>query len=278
MEAIREDKPYNEVKRGAKASLVTSMGRMAAHTGPDRHLRPDPQLPARVRARRGQADHGRPGAAADGSGREVPGAGAGHQEGSRRRRRPVPNGSPANCRRRITLALQFCSWSACRMNRTSSARASTGLAVLRLHHLPQHVHEVFRVAQVVVRVHVGEPEAVAVAVRRDGWHFADQPVICRFRFSASSTSCASGYTVDSAATVLTNIPIGCASYRNPPELLGGLVNSIVWWVTSLPPTLQLTSVGSFPFSSRYATSRKCTSPPVVRSDIRDTAECPCRRR
>ncbi|GAB4143225.1 MAG: Gfo/Idh/MocA family oxidoreductase [Planctomycetaceae bacterium] len=31
--AIREDLPYNEVKRGAEASLVTSMGRMAAHTG-----------------------------------------------------------------------------------------------------------------------------------------------------------------------------------------------------------------------------------------------------
>jgi predicted dehydrogenase len=33
IDAIREDKPYNEVKRGAEASLVTSMGRMAAHTG-----------------------------------------------------------------------------------------------------------------------------------------------------------------------------------------------------------------------------------------------------
>ena len=31
--AIRNDKPYNEVRRGAEASLVTSMGRMAAHTG-----------------------------------------------------------------------------------------------------------------------------------------------------------------------------------------------------------------------------------------------------
>ena len=31
--AIREDKPHNEVERGVKASLVTSMGRMAAHTG-----------------------------------------------------------------------------------------------------------------------------------------------------------------------------------------------------------------------------------------------------
>ncbi len=33
VEAIRQDKPYNEVKRGAEASLVSSMGRMAAHTG-----------------------------------------------------------------------------------------------------------------------------------------------------------------------------------------------------------------------------------------------------
>ena len=31
--AIRNDTPYNEVKRGVEASLVTSMGRMAAHTG-----------------------------------------------------------------------------------------------------------------------------------------------------------------------------------------------------------------------------------------------------
>jgi predicted dehydrogenase len=33
IDAIRRDKPYNEAKRGAEASLVTSMGRMAAHTG-----------------------------------------------------------------------------------------------------------------------------------------------------------------------------------------------------------------------------------------------------
>jgi predicted dehydrogenase len=33
MDAIRNDKPYSEVKRGVEASLVTSMGRMAAHTG-----------------------------------------------------------------------------------------------------------------------------------------------------------------------------------------------------------------------------------------------------
>jgi len=33
IEAIRKDKPFNEVRRGAEASLITSMGRMAAHTG-----------------------------------------------------------------------------------------------------------------------------------------------------------------------------------------------------------------------------------------------------
>lgn len=33
IEAIREDKPYNEVERGVKASVVTAMGRMACHTG-----------------------------------------------------------------------------------------------------------------------------------------------------------------------------------------------------------------------------------------------------
>ena len=32
-EAIRQDRPYNEVKRGVEASLVTAMGRMSCHTG-----------------------------------------------------------------------------------------------------------------------------------------------------------------------------------------------------------------------------------------------------
>ena len=31
--AIRNDKPYNEVERGVKASLATSLGRLAAHCG-----------------------------------------------------------------------------------------------------------------------------------------------------------------------------------------------------------------------------------------------------
>ncbi|MGB2862544.1 MAG: Gfo/Idh/MocA family oxidoreductase [Sedimentisphaerales bacterium] len=33
VEAIRNDMPYNETERGVKGSLVTSLGRMAAHTG-----------------------------------------------------------------------------------------------------------------------------------------------------------------------------------------------------------------------------------------------------
>ena len=33
IDAVIHDKPYNEVKRGVEASLVSSMGRMAAHTG-----------------------------------------------------------------------------------------------------------------------------------------------------------------------------------------------------------------------------------------------------
>ena len=33
LHAIRNDLPYNEIKRGVEASLVTAMGRMAAHTG-----------------------------------------------------------------------------------------------------------------------------------------------------------------------------------------------------------------------------------------------------
>ncbi|HYT94674.1 MAG TPA: Gfo/Idh/MocA family oxidoreductase [Gemmataceae bacterium] len=33
LDAIRNNRPYNEVRRGAEASLVTAMGRMAAHTG-----------------------------------------------------------------------------------------------------------------------------------------------------------------------------------------------------------------------------------------------------
>jgi predicted dehydrogenase len=33
LEAIKQDQPYNEATRGAQASLVASMGRMAAHTG-----------------------------------------------------------------------------------------------------------------------------------------------------------------------------------------------------------------------------------------------------
>jgi hypothetical protein len=38
VDAIRNDRPYNEVKRGVEASLVTSLGRKAAHTGQEMTL------------------------------------------------------------------------------------------------------------------------------------------------------------------------------------------------------------------------------------------------
>ena len=33
IEAIRQNTPYNEVRRGVQASVVTAMGRLSAHTG-----------------------------------------------------------------------------------------------------------------------------------------------------------------------------------------------------------------------------------------------------
>ena len=58
IDAIRHDKPYNEAKRGAEASLVQIMGRMAVHTGHVDHLGRGTQPRARIRARPGQADDG----------------------------------------------------------------------------------------------------------------------------------------------------------------------------------------------------------------------------
>jgi len=49
LDAIRNDKPYNEAERGALASQVCNMGRMAAHTGQrvmwDDALNADPLAP-----------------------------------------------------------------------------------------------------------------------------------------------------------------------------------------------------------------------------------------
>ena len=53
VDAIRDDKPYNEVQRGVEASLVSSMGRMAAHTGREVTLRAG----AQQRLRNAVAEH-----------------------------------------------------------------------------------------------------------------------------------------------------------------------------------------------------------------------------
>jgi hypothetical protein len=51
--------------------------------------------------------------------------------------------------------------------------------VLPLGHAEQHAEEVARVAQVVVRVHVGQPAPVPVRVRGEGRDLRDQPVQLR---------------------------------------------------------------------------------------------------
>ena len=53
--AIKKDKLYNEVKRGAEASLVTAMGRMAAHTGQIITFDEMLNCKSRIRPRRRQA-------------------------------------------------------------------------------------------------------------------------------------------------------------------------------------------------------------------------------
>ena len=83
VDAIRNDKPYNEAERGVEASLVTSLGRKAAHTGPGDHARRHAQLRARVRAGRGQV----------------------HDGFARRRSRPTPTASTrSQCRASSRIA------------------------------------------------------------------------------------------------------------------------------------------------------------------------------
>ena len=83
VDAIRDDKPYNEVKRGVEASLVASMGRMAAHTG--REITFDQMLNCEheMAPGRGQVHHGFPGSADCRCQRKISGAAAGHRDHAR---------------------------------------------------------------------------------------------------------------------------------------------------------------------------------------------------
>ena len=80
VDAIRNDKPYNEVKRGVEASLVTSMGRMAAHTGREITFEQMLNCDHEYRAGRGQADDGFARTAAGRRQRQVSRAAAGHHQ------------------------------------------------------------------------------------------------------------------------------------------------------------------------------------------------------
>ena len=79
MDAIRNDKPYNEVKRGVEASLVTSMGRMAAHTGQEITFDDMLNSRARIRAGRRQVHDGFPRPVAGRPRRQVSHSAAGHR-------------------------------------------------------------------------------------------------------------------------------------------------------------------------------------------------------
>src|SRR5215467_328779 len=48
--------------------------------------------------------------------------------------------------------------------------------VLLFYHFPQHVHEILCVTEIVVRINVGEAEAVTVAVSSDRRDFADETI------------------------------------------------------------------------------------------------------
>ena len=47
--------------------------------------------------------------------------------------------------------------------------------IFRLGHLPQHVHEVLGIAEIVVGIHVRMPATVAIGIRRQRSHLGDQP-------------------------------------------------------------------------------------------------------
>ena len=95
------------------------------------------------------------------------------------------------------------------MNRISSARAITGLAtyfgsVIR----HKHVHEVFRIAQIVVRIYVRMAAAVAIGVGRQRGHLGDQADNLALPGSSVANVPRLRIHVESAASVLTKIPMG----------------------------------------------------------------------
>lgn len=80
MDAIRQDKPFNEVRRGAIASLVTSMGRMAAHTGQIITYDQILNCPHEFAPNADKLTMDGPAPLKLGGGRQVPGAGTRHQD------------------------------------------------------------------------------------------------------------------------------------------------------------------------------------------------------
>ena len=104
------------------------------------------------------------------------------RRGAARRGRPGRRGEASTGRRglepttRIVVVEQFCSWSACRMNSTSIACASSGSASKRgSGDLVHHREEVLGEDERVVRVDERHAEAEAVGRGGDRRHLGDQP-------------------------------------------------------------------------------------------------------
>ena len=140
---------------------------------------------------------------------------------------------------------------------TSSARSRTGFdLVLQLRHPEQHVQEVAREAEVVVRLVVGTADAVPVGVRRDGRNLGDQAVnllLSRLlvedllAVGVERRECANGAQVDAHRMRVVLEPFH--------QLLDVLVKHGVGGDLPLPLVELRLPVGSSPKMIRYAVSR-----------------------
>ena len=82
---------------------------------------------------------------------------------------------------RTADVLQFCPWSACKINSTFSASTkSTGHLVALARKREHHVQEVLAVSQMVLRIDERLADRLLVAERRDGGHFGQHAVHGQF--------------------------------------------------------------------------------------------------
>ena len=100
---------------------------------------------------------------------------AGKRGGRRRRRHKRVRQRAAHCPHGIGAAVLFVVGVQDEKD-VESARQGGIRLVLGLDHLPQHVHEILGVAEVVVGINIRETEAVAIRVGGDGGHLSNQAI------------------------------------------------------------------------------------------------------